>query len=1192
MNTHLQPPMAIAALTPFVGRRLHGCWRSVAPKTAVTDLWLSFCDRPGVPGFVHLSALPVQVLPGYVSGGGPTTPSLCIEVADALAHDAGESWYPFAVAADGEQAPFQEWALTEVWLSAVASNVDAPGGYCLQDVCGGLALHFSNTRGPDSYGNLLGMVYEHHDMDAPHEVFCDPALPPLIGSGAWRRCSYLKKETHLDDADVRHFFQNVFAAPALAGCTNRLTHALREFSDWFVDEPGTNWLTPASTKRWLEHHRRHLDKVTQLFLRADEILRQSTVCGDDLKASVVSLGLGTWFGPAWSTRDGADAQDDLPPPPSAMMVEIRQSYAPVREAYRQWFVLLRQACTDETRRRVRWTYEPSPPWVLTLDAALVRGSLPVKTLLDIAGAHLLRDDFQAPWEECEDCTWFVQQGGLRGQNRQDVLIEGDEEHTDSLRITWWPMPQRRDRVIVIRVPRQALIDWWEHWSAQGLPMPFDEPLGGVVKFPCGPQRRPDFYEIVRKAAQPPGFDAERIKFPPYTADDIRDVYLQCMQGRPAKDWPQVCDAGPELVWACDSRLRLIPLLVGRDVHPLSCWSQLEAAAQKVVFPSLWPATWDGRGPFYLMWIRGYPQEEKAEGLDFRPYNWLLPVVRQVPVTEGNATVLRWRWGVIDIEGRFVLPCQFPSMSFPETRGLGKPIQAERPLPASRREPWCWVWVGEAEHAQRCLRGDNLSAPGDVIEVWSGVHPLQKELTARELQDRFALVSKKDGGADGPLGLFNLATGRCGPIRWRYIQTSGLSFKHVGPAQCFETGLWTYVDENGEALLPAEFARTEGVDSGLATAQLGLAQADALGLALTLPDGSQQGPVGVFGPRGAKSLGQWFLAPRWRDVLGEYDGHFVVQNTVGDWGMVTPEGEAVTSFWPRKARDEINRDLLQQVIQQFKRDQKRRFLGWLNEALAAGSLGVMTDKLRSSFGKYDYGALSSSDIPVRLLREVTPVASINGSEQASNTLPAGSKFAWSPTQRNYFGWIDLRTQCAIGPRSERRSDRGYDDIRVPWDALVIDLPPSEFGSDTEQQQFECLKGSEHLRALHHLLEVLCPYIDLVDCESVSAFHPALKAATSLQRGLLNLVWFTMLNDRDYGKYVLNCLRFDLPEIDFANVPINEAPAEQPSIAHDAPPWSKPPELQPPWSEAVLAAHQQALKAYRVWESVFLRCLEIH
>lgn len=1163
-------------------------------KTGVTSIWMAFCDRAGVPGFVHLSALPVQVLPGCVSGGGPTTPSLRVEVADALAPDAGESWYPFAADWDGAHSSFQEWALTEVWLSSIACNVEAPGAYRLQDVCGGLALHFSNTRGLQSCGYLLGMVYEHHGVDAPHEVFCDVVLPPLIGSGPWRRSLYLKEDTHLDDADVRHFSPNIFGTPALAGCAQRLTHALREFSDWFAAEPSTGWLTSASTKRWLEHHRRHLDKVTQLFLRADEMLRQSTECGEDLKASVASLGLGSWFSAAWSVRDAAGAQDDLPPPPPVMMAEIRRRYAPVREAYRQWFVLLRQACTDEMRRLVRWTYEPTPPWALSLDAALTRGSLRVGTLLDIAGAQLLRDDFQAPWEECEDCAWFVQQGGLRGQYPQDVLIEGDEERTDSLRITWWPMLERRDRVLAVRVPREALIDWWARWSAQGLPMPFDEPLGGVVKFPCGPRRRPNFREIVSKAAQPPGFNAERSEFPPYTADDIRDVYLQCMQGRPAKDWPQVCDAGPELVWACDSRLSLIPLLVGRDVHPPFGWSQFDAAAPKVVFPSLWPATWVGRGPFYLMWSHCHWKEEKAEGLGFRPYNWLLPVVRQVPVTEGDATGLRWRWGVIDIEGRFVLPCQFPSMSFPETRGSGKPIQAEISLPASRREPWCWVRVGEAEHADACLHGDKFFAPGDVVEVWSGGRPLPGELTARELRDHFALVCKRDGGADGPMGIFNLATGRCGSMRWRCIHTFYLSIYHASPAQCFETGLWTYVDENGEALLPADFARTESVDRGLATVQLGLERADALGLALTLPYGSRQGPVGVFGPHGAQSLGQWFLAPRWRDVLGEYDGHFVVQNTVGHWGMVTPEGEAVTCFWPRKARDEINRDLLQQVIQQFKRDQKRRFLGWLNAALEAGSLGVMTDKLRSSFGAYDYGALSSRDIPVRLLRAVTPVAGINGPEQANHTLPAGAQFAWSPGQRNYFGGIDLRTHCAIGPRSERRGERGYHGIQVPWDALAIDLPLSEFGSDTARQQWECLKASEHLRALHHLLEVLCPYIDLVDCESVSAFHPALKAATGLHMRLLLLVESTMLNDCAFQEMVLNSLRFDLLDIDFANVPIasavNETTAENAPIPDDAPPWSKQPELQAPWSEAVLAAHEQAVKAYRVWECVYQRCID--
>jgi hypothetical protein len=1007
----------------------------------------------------------------------------------------------------------------------------------------------------------------------------------LIGSGPWRRTAYLKEEMQLDDAEVRHFSPHDFGSPALAGCTARLSDALHAFCRWFENEPRTGWLTNASTKHWLGHHRQLLDKVTNIFFHADLILRRSTECGEDQKQEMAAFGLGTLFSEHWAARDGADVADQMPLPKPALLAEIRRLYAPVREAYRQWFVLFRQASTDEKRRLVRWTYEPTPEWALTLDAALTRGSLRLETLLEIPGAHWLRDDFRSPWEPCEECIWYLEKGYLFHRGPQDVLIEGDEEHAESLRITWWPMPQRRDRVIAIRVPRDALIEWWQQRPPQNMPSPFEEMQAFAASRPIQPEQWSNFSELLSRVAQPPRFDAERIKLPPYTEDDIRDVFLQRMQGRPAKDWPGVRDGMPEMVWAYDGELRFIPLLVGRDVHPLSAWSPLHTPTEKVIFPAAWPATLVGRGPFYLVWSQGHWREEKAEGLDFRRYNWLLPVIRQVPVIEGGDTVLCSRWGLIDIEGRFVLPCQFPAMSFPQPRGLGKPVLSEIPLPSGRREPWCWLWVGEVEHADGCWLSRDDLANGNIIEAWSGANPVPEGLTAKRLDGHFAFVSHTYASNDAPIGLFNLATGRCGPIRWRYIDTFYLSICHTGPAKCFENGLWTYVDESGEALLPAEFARTDRIDSGLATVQLGLAQADTLGLTLPLSDGSQQGPVGVFGPKGVDSLGQWFLRPEWRDVLGEYDGHFVVQNLAGDWGMVTPEGESVTRFMPRRERDEINGDILHIVIEQFKRVQSRRFLDWIREASRAGSLSMMAGKLRSSFGKYDYGALSHGEIPVRLLREVTPAEGSGGPEEMLNTpLAAGSLFAWRPAQRNYFSSIDLRTHCAIGPRSADGGESGYHGIHVPWDALALDLPALDFRDDAEQRQCKCLMGAEHLSAANQLIDELANFIDLLDGESASTYSPELQASTKLYRYLMYLLRLgTLHQSRGYREMAMSYLDHDLPEIDFPHL-LTEKPENLAENRGD-----NCPEPQTAWSQKVRDAHRQACIAYRAWETVCQRCI---
>jgi hypothetical protein len=84
-QTQVVTPAGVSAcLTPFLGRRLRGVWRSLDAKAGVTDLWLAFSERADAPDAVRLTATPVIVLPGWVDGGGPTTPTLRVEVSDSL----------------------------------------------------------------------------------------------------------------------------------------------------------------------------------------------------------------------------------------------------------------------------------------------------------------------------------------------------------------------------------------------------------------------------------------------------------------------------------------------------------------------------------------------------------------------------------------------------------------------------------------------------------------------------------------------------------------------------------------------------------------------------------------------------------------------------------------------------------------------------------------------------------------------------------------------------------------------------------------------------------------------------------------------------------------------------------------------------------------------------------------------------
>ncbi len=1189
------PAAKAHVLQPFLGRRLQAAWQQTDEANGAVSLWLAFGEQAGAADFVRLSATPARILPGCVEGGGPTAPTLTMSLADALPADPGSAWQPFASALPDSAGPLADWALTEVWQSEVVCNVAAPGGDCLRDVCAGLGLHFSHTRGVNAYGCLLGVINEHHDLDALPRLFCDEGLPPLLGGGPWVRVGYLKEDTRLDDAAVRHFSPQVFGSPALAGCTAQLIEALAAFSRWFEAAPPAGWLTPAGTRRWLANQRQHLRRVCDIVFHSDLILQRSTCCGEDLQADVAALGLGSWFSEAWAGRDGAGEQDGLRLPGRAMLAEIRAHYAPVREAYRQWFVLLRQACLDESRRLVRWRYVPTEAWLLTLDAALTRGSVAFDALAQLPGACWLRDDFRDAWQPDEDCAWYVAQGYLARRGPQDVLIEGDEERGDSLRLTWWPMPQRRDRVLALRVPHSALLAWWER-MAQGLgceASQFEQVLAWQQGRPAVAEHWPSLLEILAQHEPPPRWTLDPERLPPFTVDDIRSVFLQQMQGRPLADWPSVQASGLAVVWAFDSNQRFVPLLVGRDVHPLAAWSALERPAERVCFPAAWPATWVGRGSFYLMWSHSHWREERAEGLGFRPYNWLLPVMRRVLVDEGSGPVPQWRWGAVDMTGRFVLPCQFPAMGFPQRRGLGEVVMPELPLPPGRREPWCWLWVGEAEHAKGCWWSDRDAARGRVVEAWSGAEVLPPGRVAYRLADHFALVGDAAAAEAGVWGIFNLATGRQGPLCWRYIDTFYLSIVHCGPAQCFETGLWTYVDDQGEALLPADYASAGRIDSGLAIVQLGLAQAEAQGLALDLPDGQRQGPVGVFGPRGMASLGEWFLAPQWREVLGEYDGYFVVQDVAGLWGMVTPAGEPVTRFLPRSERDEFNGGVLRQVIDQFKRCQRRRFLGWLRAAVGAPDLGMMAGKLHSSFGRYDYGALNGGSLPVRLVCDVMPAAGSCGSpEQLETPLLAGEVFSWRPAQRNYFSSIDLRTHLAIGPRASDGDDgRGYHGIHVPWHAVRLDLPPRDWGDESEA--LAGLLDSQHVQAADDLLAALGVLVDEMDREAVSAFSPAMQACSTLESLLVHLLMDLATNARQpYCLMLVEKLTQDLQEIDFANV-LADAPEvlEEAEPVSESPgrPWDRSVPAQAPWSAVVWAAHAQALRAYRVWEPLFLRCV---
>jgi hypothetical protein len=741
----------------------------------------------------------------------------------------------------------------------------------------------------------------------------------------------------------------------------------------------------------------------------------------------------------------------------------------------------------------------------------------------------------------------MRHGGIRPSGPQDVWIEGDEEQSGYLRITWWPLLDRRDQVIVWRVEFDALEAWWATHADSVRPSTFETVLAWQQGRTPVAEAWPTFASIVARAMQPPGLDARHLKvdgdddqgLPLYSQDDIRWAAHQQMQGLPTEHWPQICAADPELVWTFDSSHRRVPLMVGRDIHPLMTIDSGHRAAERVLFPAVWPGSVIGQDPFkpfYLMWSRSNWREERIQGRNYRNENWLLPVQRWVPLTESADGPHGWRWGLIDVDGRFVLPCIYPAMGFPQAKGIGTPIQPEQGLPPGRQQPWCWVWVGDEPVSDTLLNTARSTAPGDVIEVWSSQKLNADDECVAQLDHQFALVCRRaDLTSPKPnaIGLRNLATGKAGDIRWQFINTFALSVTHAATAQCVDTGLWSYLDENGQPLLAARFARAGQIDSGLAIVQLTLEQAKMEGRVVTLPDGAEQGGVGVFGPHGAQSLGHWFLWPQWREVLGEYDGHFVVQDSQGRWGMVTPEGEAVTTFLLRHDRDDASGDVLQQVIQQFKRAQSRRFKGWMQAARAQGSLGVMSGKLHSAFGAYDYGAMPSVQVPVRLTRDLP--AAPPPYDQVP--LRAGAEFVWHPGQRNYFHTIDLRTHTMIGPAAaDGGSDRcGYHGVAVPWDALALAPPELYCGTEDDQRTLQMLNTDAHGSALTALMDALDQLADHLDGEGAHTYSEGQAACRKLWTLCVRLDQLQYLHEpRSRRDILLGYMEHELAAIDFPGV----------------------------------------------------------
>lgn len=849
-----------------------------------------------------------------------------------------------------------------------------------------------------------------------------------------------------------------------------------------------------------------------LIAAADEAL----ACGGDLRWELPVLGLGTLFTPAWwaNTSESELASTEscsqdisrlrreaLPTwiagtgtvPQGLVGQEIPQDflwtqdmlkrYAPVRRAYRHWFLQFRECYTHGLRISHRLKISDPIPWMMTLDAALERGTLGIAELSQVPGALALYADMPGhiPGNDPGDGS------ALCRNQRANVWIEGDEEAPDCLRVTLTPEPRTGRALQIIRLPQNALEEWWSLQRPREQPLwrPLarrlerilarQEVVDGELKDSC------NVGSVVTMAT--PNRDIPfPLRLPPFTDEDLNNV---------EHEWQYLPYEMPRWVVALDQALERWLLPMGWDAV---------SGEPRVRFPSVWPATPSGRGDVHTQYDLADHITWRAQGDAARPEGWQLRVQAWRPdsAVPADAAQPGGLWGLMDIDGRLVLPLIYIRMS-PVKSLLGTLSQGTAaPLPAGRIQPWQWAEVLAADQAPTDAHGRKVC---DVIEVWSGqrVNPpgikaLQGSLTwgyftaCHDSTDPCQTTNHT--GAE--VGLMLCTQSEPGPLRWASLDAGNAVNHPMTPARCPASGLLGYIGALGQTMMEPCFEEAGALGNDLAQVRLTLADAQAQGLALTLPDGQRCGPAGVLVVSRTQRADElptwrWLLEPRWRNVGGEYDGHFSVQNVNGAWAMVTPDGEPVTPFTVLAQGEGTHDDGHAQVMHQFKNLQVRRFMGWLLEAVQAGTLALMQGRLHSSYGRYDYGASPGMNLAVHTTREVLALVMKYGPTRDEEVVfPQETQLVWNPAQRNDAGFVDLRTHAVVGEIADRDQN-----IRIPWDALALVVSSKCKGQSGDEDRdaeatrwLEILGTPAHLNAMRNLRNLLDNFNDWLDLHPIN------------------------------------------------------------------------------------------------------------
>ena len=296
-------------------------------------------------------------------------------------------------------------------------------------------------------------------------------------------------------------------------------------------------------------------------------------------------------------------------------------------------------------------------------------------------------------------------------------------------------------------------------------------------------------------------------------------------------------------------------------------------------------------------------------------------------------------GLIDLDGRFTVPCQYAYLH--QGQANGACFEAATTLKADNRgEMLCDLIDGDGRRINppglKVLAG-MLRRDGCVVTPEDDTQPLRLDW-----MDITGVVRNGE----------TLLTPN--ELRWSAVgnMSDGLRL-----ARCPDSGLWGFLDKTGAVAIQPAFSHASWFDNGLAKV------------------GIEPGKVGLI-----ERDGTWRIQPVWTDIWPESRQCYVVKNELAELGGINPAGEVIVSF-------QTEEELTQDAPQNRKQDPRfglgedfdpieRVMRQWRQSTLRKHVDAAKTeDSLASLEGVFDSNARTRDLIeagvwfmPVRVLRD--------------------------------------------------------------------------------------------------------------------------------------------------------------------------------------------------------------------------------